>query len=175
MISLIGEGGDYVTDFENIYIQYFKDVYLFVKGLSGDDIISEEITEETFFKAIKSIDNFKGDCDIRVWLCQIAKNTYYTYCKNQNRTVSVSEELFETISDDFLIDEKLIDSEVSFQIHEFIHKMSEPYKEVFSLRIFGELSYAQIGKIFGKTESWARVTYHRAKLKIINCMEAQEK
>lgn len=158
-----------MTDFEDIYIKYFKDVYLFLVGLSGNDMIAEEITGETFLKAIKNIENFRGDCDIRVWLCQIAKNTYYTYCKKQRRTIS--EEVLETTSNDVSIDEKLIDKESAMVIHEFLHGMAEPYKEVFTLRIFGELSFAQIGKIFGKTDSWARVTYHRAKLKIIDHME----
>ena len=78
LLSLIGEGGDRVTDFEKLYNTYFNDVYLYIRHLSGDEHIAEEITSDTFFKAIKSIDSFRGDCDVRVWLCQIAKNSYYS-------------------------------------------------------------------------------------------------
>lgn len=70
-----------MTDFEKLYNTYFKDVYLYIRRLSGDEYIAEEITSETFFKAMHSIDNFRGDCDVRVWLCQIAKNCYYTHIK----------------------------------------------------------------------------------------------
>ena len=79
--SLIGEGGDRVTDFEQLYDTYFNDVYLYILRLSGNEHIAEEITSDTFFKAMKSINSFRGDCDVRVWLCQIAKNTYYSYLK----------------------------------------------------------------------------------------------
>lgn len=69
-------------EFEGIYRTYFKAVYLYVLRLSGDEHIAEEITSEAFFKAIRSVDGFRGECEIRVWLCQIAKNTYYSYLKN---------------------------------------------------------------------------------------------
>lgn len=158
-----------MTDFENIYKMYFNDVFLFVKGLSRNDHIAEEITEETFFKAIKNINKFDGNCDIRVWLCQIAKNTYYTYCKKQKRFAD--NDALESLSENFIFSEKLEDKEKTLRIHHYLHQMKEPYKEVFSLRVFGELSFIQIGKIFGKSESWARVTYHRAKSKIISYIE----
>ena len=74
-----------MTDFEHIYKQYFRDVYLFILALSRNEKIAEEITQETFFKALKSIDNFKGNCKLNVWLCQIAKNTYFTYLDKQKR------------------------------------------------------------------------------------------
>jgi RNA polymerase sigma-70 factor (ECF subfamily) len=155
-----------VTEFDEIYNNYFKDVYRFISALSRDSDIAEEITQETFFKALKSIDSFDGKCDIRVWLCQIAKNTYYSLCKKQNKAVDY-EEIKDTVADENLIDNKLIDKEQVIEIHKALHMLDEPYKEVFTLRVFGELSFLQIANLFGKTESWARVTYHRAKIKII--------
>ena len=74
-----------MTDFEQIYNTYFNDVYLYILRLSGNEYIAEEITSDTFFKAMRSIDSFRGDCDVRVWLCQIAKNCYYSYIKNRAR------------------------------------------------------------------------------------------
>lgn len=153
-----------MTDFNEIYTQYFKDVYKYTLSLCRNETIVQDITQETFFKALKSIDNFKGDCKLRVWLCQIAKNTYFTYLEKSKKISDNNNISEESDVDNF--EEKLIDRESTFEIHKVLHILEEPYKEVFSLRVFGELSFAQIGEIFGKTESWARVTYHRAKLKL---------
>jgi RNA polymerase sigma factor (sigma-70 family) len=155
--------------FEDVYKLYFKDVFAYAQGLSNDKFIAEEITEETFYKALKNLSRFKGSCDIRVWLCQIAKNSYYSYCRKHKRVTDNPP--LETLVKDCFIENKFIEEETALRIHCFLHDMKEPYKEVFSLRVFGELSFAQIGKVFGKTESWARVTYHRAKGKIIEFME----
>jgi RNA polymerase sigma-70 factor (ECF subfamily) len=155
-----------VKKIEELYQLYFKDIYLFVKALSKDEHIAEEITQETFFKAMKSIASFKGECDIRVWLCQIAKNTYYSYCKKNNRIIS-EEEPESVDTEQKSIESQLIDKEDAVAIHKILHKLEEPYKEVFHLRTFGELSFKEIGEVFEKTESWSRVTYHRAKMKII--------
>lgn len=157
-------------NFQEVYERYFKDVFLYVKGLSGDASIAEEVTAETFFKALRSLNQYRGDCDVRVWLCQIAKNTYFTCCKKRKRLAPIPET---AAAEDFRLDERLADREDAFAIHQFLHAMEEPYKEVFSLRVFGELPYAQIAAIFGKSESWARVTYHRAKCRIVDFMEGR--
>jgi RNA polymerase sigma-70 factor (ECF subfamily) len=152
-----------VTDLANIYDQYFRDVYLFALSLSRNETIAEEITQETFFKALKNIDKFKGNCKISVWLCQIAKNTYYTNLERERRfgTDSTEERACENS-----IEEMLLDKEAALRIHRALHCLEEPYKEVFTLRIFGELSFSQISELFEKTESWSRVTFYRAKQKI---------
>ena len=122
---------------------------------------------------MKSVDCFRGDCDIRVWLCQIAKNLLFTHNKKQKRYTG--EEIPETVPDNTVrVDELLENSAQSMEIHRVLHTLVEPYKEVFTLRVFGELSFRQIGDIFGKTESWARVTFHRAKLKIVEELEVQK-
>ena len=155
---------------EELYQMYFKDILLYIKALSKNDDIAEEITQETFFKAMKAIDTFKGECDIRVWLCQIAKNTYYTYYKKNQRFVL--EEVDEQLPDAAVsIEKDMLEKEQVVAIHKLLHNMEEPYKEVFLLRVFGELSFREIGEVFGKTESWSRVTFHRAKCKIIKKME----
>lgn len=152
-----------MTDFNEIYLEYFKDVYKYILSLSKNEAIAEEITQETFYKALRSIDNFDGRCKMCVWLCQIAKNTYFSYYEKQKRDATNT--LEEAFSDP--IELKLINQESAFEIHKALHNLSEPYKEVFTLRLFGELSFAQIAELFSKTESWARVTYHRAKLKLM--------
>ena len=162
--SLIGEGGDRVTDFEQLYNTYFNDVYLYILRLSGNEHLAEEITSETFFKAMKSIDSFRGDCDVRVWLCQIAKNSYYSHIKKTSRTEQVDEAELQEIPDLALsvADEYVRHDEIE-RIQKILHDVSEPYKEVFMWRVYAELSFKQIAQIFGKTENWACVTYHRAR------------
>ncbi|MEA4815466.1 MAG: sigma-70 family RNA polymerase sigma factor [Lachnospiraceae bacterium] len=153
-----------MTDFNDIYTQYFKDVYKYALSLCKNKAIAEDITQETFFKALKSIDSFNGKCKLRVWLCQIAKNTYFSFCEKEKKHFSNS--ITEETPDTEGSEQKLINNVSAFEIHKLLHILEEPYKEVFTLRIFGELSFSQIGELFGKTESWARVTFHRAKLKL---------
>lgn len=153
-----------MTDFSEIYEKYFRDVYRYALSLCRNETIAEEITQETFFKALKSIGKFDGNCKLYVWLCQIAKNTYFSYLKKEKHCDAVPE-LESTLHDEG-IENQLLSQETALLLHKALHHLPEPYKEVFTLRTFGELSFAQIGEIFQKTESWARVTYHRAKIKL---------
>ena len=148
-----------MEDYQEIYSLYFQDVYKYVLALSRDPSLAEEITQEAFFKALKSLDSFQGQCKLYVWLCQIAKNTYLSYLKKHKEP-----EEEETLTSS--LEEMMLDKESAFLIHQALHTLPEPYKEVFSLRVLGELSFRQIGLLFGKTENWARVTYHRARLTI---------
>ena len=150
-----------MTEFEEIYQLYFRDVYRYCLALCRDEQTAEEVTQETFFKALKAIDQFDGRCKLYVWLCQIAKNTYFSM-QSKKRDGGAAEDIPSGES----LEERLLTRESAFQIHQILHRLEEPYKEVFSLRTFGELPFRQIGELFGKTESWARVTYHRARLKI---------
>lgn len=152
-----------MQDFDKIYSEYFSEVYKFVLSLCQNPSLAEEITQETFFKALKSIDGFKGNCKLSTWLCKIAKNTFYSYTKKNNGKVDYPIEIIVSDKD---IEEQFADKETAYVIHKVLHKLNEPYKEVFWLRTFGELTFTQIGAIFNKTESWARVTYYRAKIMI---------
>ena len=156
-------------DFEEIYTTYFRDVFLYIRMLSADEHIAEEITSETFFKAMNSIDRFRGDCDIRVWLCQIAKNCYFSYSKKAKRTDRLEELDIAGQGDSF--EERVAQKEQAEEIQRILHDIPEPYKEVFMWRVFADLSFKQIGQLFHKTENWACVTYHRAKSKIKERME----
>ena len=159
-------------EFEKIYTTYFRDVFLYIRRLSNDEHIAEEITSETFFKAMNSIDSFRGDCDIRVWLCQIAKNCYYSFLKNTGRTENIdTPELLQIADSEMSVDERLARKETVKALQGLLHRLPEPYKEVFSLRVFGQLSFEKIGLIFGRTANWACVTYHRARQKIQKEME----
>lgn len=165
--KLTKRGDEVKIDFEDIYERFFKDVYLFVLAMSGNQAMAEDITQETFFKALKEVDHFKGDCPVKSWLCQIAKNLYIDDVRRKKRWESVKKGLAggsQTAGDG--ADSAVIQREEVISIYKALHCLEEPYKEVFGLRTLGELSYREIGEIFGKSESWARVTYHRAKLKI---------
>lgn len=152
-----------MKDFDAIYSEYYSAVYNYVLTLCRDKNVAEEITQESFFKALKNIDKFRDKCKLSVWLCQIAKNTFLTLeTQNKRRSVQYTDRL--EASDDF--EQVLVNRDTAFAIHKILHTLDEPYKEVFWLRTFGELSFSQIASLFEKTESWARVTYHRAKMKI---------
>ena len=160
-----------MTDLKRIYDQYFQEIYYFVLSLSRNKQIAEEITQETFLKALKNINQFRGECNINVWLCQIAKNNYFTYLDKHKRLQT--EEVC-VKANEIDIEKKLIDKAESLRIHKLLHNLDDPYKEVFMLRVFGELSFNHISQIFGKTESWARVTFHRARNRLQDLLKEEE-
>ncbi len=153
-----------MTEFEELYRDYFDDVFRYIRRLSGSERIADEITSETFFKAMRSVSGFRGNCDIRVWLCQIAKNCYYTYLRKSVRTDSIDDaELSKLPDEEVSAEEQLIRREEAERIRAVLHTLPETYKEVFMWRVFAELSFSQIARLFGKSDNWACVTYHRAK------------
>lgn len=156
-----------MPDFEEVYRLYFADVYKYVLALSRDGAVAEEITQETFFRALSTIGTFRGDCQLRVWLCQIARNLYTDLCRERKRFRESSPE-----AGDGGIEEGFADRDTARRLHALLHALPEPYKEVFSLRTFGELPFADIGALFGKSESWARVTYFRARGKLKEGLDA---
>ena len=160
---------------EELYRTYFDIVYRYIRSISQDGSLAEEVTQETFFKALKKADQFRGDCDVRVWLCQIAKNTLYDHLKKQKKQLLGDEKLekIESAGGE-LLEEKLAQRSQAMEIHKVLHRLSEPYKEVFSLRTFGELTFREIGMLFGKSENWARVTYYRARVKIREELEHED-
>lgn len=145
-------------------------VYLYILGLCHNKDIAEEITQDTFYKAMKSLKKFRNDCDVKTWLCQIAKNEYFTYCRKKKIENNI-DDYQDTIQCDIHFEDKLTDKDTAEKIHRILHSLPEPYKEVFYLRIFGELPFKKIGNIFSKSENWACVTYHRAKAMIQKGME----
>ena len=134
-------------DFDKLYSEYFQVVYKFILKLSADHELSEDITQETFIKAIKNIKSFKGECKISVWLCQIAKNIYFSHTKKNARlkTVPIDEINGQAEEPDFTSKELLL------EIHRLLHSLPEPYKEVFTLKTFADLSLAEISQLFGKS------------------------
>jgi RNA polymerase sigma-70 factor (ECF subfamily) len=133
-----------------------------VLSLCKNEFVAEEVTQETFFKAMQGINKFNGSCKIYVWLCQIAKNTYFLMLKKQKRQVSENEtDLPDIATTD--IEKDYLDKETTKKLHFLLHDLSEPYKEVFTLRVFGDLPFAQIGELFSKSDSWARLIEKKKK------------
>lgn len=159
-------------EFEEVYTTYFKSVYHYVWQLSGSEQLAEELTSETFFKAMRSIDRFRGDCDIRAWLCQIAKNTYFSYCKRHRSVPSLDAPDFPGLPAGEPAPDDLLSRQEDVQrIRKILHDIPDPHKEVFLWRVFGELSFQEIGELFGKTGNWACVTYHRTRKMIQRRLE----
>ncbi len=160
--------------FEDLYKRFFKDVYLFVLTISKDPHIAEEITQETFFRALKELKNFQGSCSVKSWLCQIAKNLYISQLRKKTNISCDDDELLFQISSNINIEESYIQKEGALSLYRLVQKIEEPYKEIFLLRSVSDLSFKEIADIFNKTESWARVTYHRARIKIQEIIRKEE-
>ena len=162
-------------EFEHIYTTYFNDVFRYIRKLTNNEQLAEEITAETFFKAMNALDSFRGDSDIRVWLCQIAKNQYLSYLRKTKKSGSTENiDQFNLPDTRKPVEDTLILRDEAARIRKILHHIGEPYKEVFMWRVFAELSFRQIGQIFHKSENWACVTYHRARRKIKERLEANE-
>ena len=153
---------------EKLYEAYYMRVFSFVMTLAGDRAQAEEITQETFFRAFSKRSDFRGESDEATWLCAIARNLFLDEKRRQGKQEALPEELPDTGKG---IEQTAADRDTSFRIHMALHALEEPYREVFELRVFGELSFREIGMIFGKTENWARVTYHRARLRLQERMD----
>jgi len=159
-----------VKELEEIYAVYFNDIYRFLYRLCGEEHLAEDLTSETFFKVMQSLDSFKGESDVKTWLFQIAKNTYFSYARKHKIFIDIDEI---TTKSSINIEQNLLLQEKSEMIIYAIQQLPEPYKEVFYLRIFAELNFQQIGKLFGKTSNWACVTFHRARKKLIEEMREE--
>jgi len=157
-----------LQSFDEMFSQYFGRVYRFALRLTRSTDQAEDITQHTFFRALEKIDTFEGRSDVGTWLCSIAKNEYYTRCRrNREQPCLPGSPVFEkTMAQE--------DEDGLMAIHRHLHELSEPYREVFMLRVFGELKYEQIAALFKKTDSWARVTFYRAKMELQKRIKEEE-
>ena len=158
-----------MTEFADIYETYFADVELYLRAICRDEALAEELTEQVFFRALKALPTFRGDCDIRTWLCAMARNAFVSHLRKEKPSQSIEE--LQIPDSRKTVEAWIVDHEQAMAIHRILHDLPEPYKEVFSLRIFGQLSFGDIGSLFGRTANWACVTYHRARQKIQSEME----
>lgn len=155
-----------MQNMEQIYEKYFQTVNKYLLCLTHNDNLAEEFTQETFYKAIKKINKFKGECEISVWLCQIAKNLWYDECRKNKKMLDMNDEkLFDLQILDNL-EENLLLKERKTLLYTNLKTLDDLTKEVVYLRIFGELSFNEIATILNKTSNWARVTFYRGKEKL---------
>ena len=160
-------------DIDSVYRLYFRDVFLFLQGLTHNEALAEELTQETFFKALDGLKDYDDRQDVRAWLFTVARNAYYSHCRRTKRTAPL-EDAETKAADSPDIAQLLVDKDAAFTVHQCLHALEEPYKEVFSLRVFGELPFDRIGAIFGHNAAWARVTYYRAKTRIQTMLEQRK-
>ena len=147
-----------------IYRHHAQTVYKFLLSQTRDPGLAEELTQETFYQAVRSIDRFDGKCKVSVWLCQIAKHQWYQQLRKQKREVPLSEEGVDVPLPS--AEEETLDRAGRLDLLRQVHGLPEPYREVVYLRAFGDLSFREIGDVLGKTETWARVTFYRGKEKL---------
>ena len=150
---------------KKIYEEYFETVNKYLFCLTHDNDISEELTQETFYKAVQKIYTYKGECKISVWLCQIAKNLWYDQCRKKKKIINIEEELFDIQAIE-TTESQVIENEEKILLYKKLQQLDEKTREVIYLRITGELSFKEIGTILNKTENWARVTFYRGKNKL---------
>ena len=163
-----------MLDFEKVFEENRQFILRYLIKLCKNTSLAEELTQETFFRAYMNMAGLRNEEKVSAWLCQIAKNTYFAYLGDSKKTLPLEEQQISESTPD--IATLFAEKELSDKAFSCLHALEEPYKEVFMLRVFGELEYAQIAKLFAKTESWARVTYHRAKMKITESLrESEEK
>lgn len=153
-----------MQNMDEIYEECFETVYKYLFCLTHNSDISEELTQETFYRAVKKINTYNGKCKISVWLCQIAKHLWYNQCRKNKRIVN-TDETFD-IEDPQNLEEQFIAGEEKVSLYKKMQNLDEKTREVMYLRITGELSFKEIGEILGKTENWARVTFYRGKSKL---------
>lgn len=154
-----------------IYEKHAEQVFKYIITLCRNADVAEELTQETFYEAIRSIDNYNGQCKMSVWLCQIGKHTYYKYVDKQVKQADQLQ-FNEQVNS---IEHDIIASENKIEIFRMVHLLDEPYKEIVLLRLLGGLSFKEIGDVHQRNENWARVSFYRAKLKLREGVTSIEK
>ena len=153
-----------MTEFESLFLENRDLIYKFLLKKTGDASLSEELTQETFFRAYMNYSSLRNKEKAAVWLCEIAKNTYFAWYNEQRKKVSLDEA--QELADSESVEDAVMKKELAQKALLCLHDLEEPYKEVFMLSVLGGFSLKEISAVFGKSESWARVTFYRAKQKL---------
>lgn len=163
------KGGENVTEFERLFDEKRDFIFKYLMNMARDVSVAEELTDETFFRAYMNYSSLKDKDKASVWLCQIAKNCYFAWYNEQKKKRPIDE--LDDVSANCDIEEAFINKELSGKALCYLHELEEPYKEVFMLSALGSFSLKDISVLFGKSESWARVTFYRARQKLSNKMK----
>lgn len=167
-------GGERLN-FEELYQQQAKKLYYYLYGMCHNSTVAEDIVQTTFLKAIEKINTYKANAKLSTWLFQIAKNEYLDYLrKNKNSRLEQADVVDKSDETTISILDQVIEQETTKTIQKYVMELAEPYRQVMLLRVYGECSYKEIGEMFDKTETWARVTYFRAKETVVKKWKKKE-
>ena len=155
-----------MSELQQVYEEYRQQLYRFLLNLTGDPDLAEELLQETFYQELIHIGKFEGRSSLYTWLCRIGKNAWLKECRRGQRVADTPWEELRLPNTDPTPEESTIQKEQLKQIRRAIRHLEEPYKEVFILHVFGGLKLKEIAVANDKSESWARVTYYRARLQI---------
>lgn len=150
-----------------VYDEYAKSVYRFLLSLTGSEDLAEELLQETFYQALQHINKFEGKCSLYTWLCQIGKNAWYKECRRKKRFSDENLDDLVLVSKEPSVESQIIEKLDYAKMRKAIFKLEEPYRDVLILHIYGNIKLSEIAAIYGKSESWAKVTFFRAKQKIV--------
>ena len=156
---------------DEIYQKYAKTVYRYLMARTHNEDLAEELTQETFYQAIRSIGRYDGSCQLSTWLCAIAKNQLLSYQRKHPQTEPYEEQELATES----AESNVLSELGRMDLMKRLHDCPEPFREILYLRIFGDLSFKEIGEIMGQSENWARVTFYRGKEKLRKDLSEDEK
>ncbi len=162
-----------MDDMDAVYRRHAQTVYRFLLTQCRDPDLAEELTQETFCQAIRSIQRFDGSCKLSVWLCQIARHLWYQHLRKRRRDPLTLDHPPEVPAPS--AEEGLLEQEGHMSILRQIHRLPPLQREVVYLRAFGGLSFREIGEVLERTETWARVTFYRSKEKLRNGGAEDEK
>ncbi|MDE7121793.1 MAG: sigma-70 family RNA polymerase sigma factor [Oscillospiraceae bacterium] len=160
-------------DFEQIYQTYAPELYYFILQMCRNEHLAMDILQDTMLKAVISINQFKGECSMKTWLCTIAKHIYFDHLKKAE-TKNISLEILPEYAEQNHFEQQIYDTQQALQIHKVLHCLEEPYREIFMLKVFAELKYKDIGAIFHQSENWAGVMFYRAKKKLIKLLQEED-
>lgn len=161
-------------DIDKIYKEYFETVYKYLLYLSHNEDLSEELTQETFYKAIRKINQFREECKMSTWLIKIAKNLYFDELKKSKKNEIININQIQQKIFNECIEDTIVSNEEKKELKNKINTLDETSRQVIFLRISGELSFKEIGNMLNKSENWARVTYYRAKNKLMKGADNNE-
>ena len=169
-----------MQDMDAVYRQHAQTVFKYLMLLTHDADLAEELTQETFYQAVRSIDRFDESCKITTWLCAIAKNQYFSYMKKHARLqvdpdVNLMSDGAGMIRNTVSAEQEVLQQVGQMELLKKLHVFPEPGRKVLYLRMFGNLSFREIGEVMGKTENWARVTFFRARTNLRKELEKDEK
>lgn len=143
-----------------MYRAYFMDVYRYALKLAGEKALAEDLTQDTFLRALDAIGGFRGQCEIRVWLCRITRNLYFSHLRRHKRLVPLDAVPEPAVEDPT---ESVVQQDEARRLEDLARSIREPYRQVFALRAGEGLPFTEIGALFSKSANWACVVYHRAR------------